>query len=533
MKQTIISVALAAAAVAALSSCSIKVEPEFAASDADRISVTVSAADTKASFLDAESFKWVEGDQIAWVSGEDGRTFTLSDALSASQITNEGYTATFSITIPGISESDQTGFFTYNFANTGTDTGQESIQFAGASNADLPEDFTQTQAGEMNPRFIHFHSGERCVTLSKGTSSYSFKPLLCGGIFRVIPYTTEYNSESVVSVSLSSKNILGSAMYNHTKMEEPAYIGETGARVVASTTITLQTPFALTSASSVESSKGIYFSLPSSGGSGSKAAESLNGLNVTIKTDKNVYAYEYTGEIKVAEGKIRNIPVKLDAAHCLKSTVLASFDTCGEGTSEQPTWAEAGTLTALDNKGTGRWVCNSEITHSYPYSSVKFDEANEYTIAIKGVDAEDGLVMDVTNPENLKAGDKIVFYTGLYTKNDSFLSFWGAKFSFDGEKTWMDAATTTFTVFKGNVYSFLPANGNWTDFTAEYILPSDIDAAKVAVRLYCINGKNSTSKNKVTELTDEQKAKAAYRFIRTHNVASDSQYPGPTIIKTK
>ena len=105
-----------------------------------------------------------------------------SEPLTAEQITENGYKASFTFAESLIAEN-RTGWFYSAKCHPTNDT---EVEFTlGTDNGNL---FTQAEAGQMNSRYLFLHSGTGLINIKKGVVP-EVKMEIAGSIFRVIPYT--------------------------------------------------------------------------------------------------------------------------------------------------------------------------------------------------------------------------------------------------------------------------------------------------------------------------------------------------------
>lgn len=316
MKKIYTYAAIVALCATAASSC--QKEASIAAPDTDTTiyKVKLSNPRTKA-FSDAAGLTWNVGDQIRW----EGNTGNTTHTLTAEEISSDGHTATFEIGIPNIKNESPKGVFRYNynsannaewnFGSTERIVTDESIAFVNGQSVT----YTQCVAGTMNPAFIFLHSSTKWETFTKSeseTPELTASMQILGSIFRVMPYTTEYNDESIQSVSIkvndNSKRLGGLVFYNYGGNE---YLdaNQKNYNSYTTATVNLGTALSLSGITDRESSKGIYFAVPATNTAIS------GGYTVVIKTDVATYTYTSSADLSVSENAVKNIYIKLDAAH--------------------------------------------------------------------------------------------------------------------------------------------------------------------------------------------------------------------------
>ena len=274
---------------------------------------------TSASFTDMDGLQWQEGDVLRW----EGNTGNTSHTLTAGEISGDGYTATFEIAIPNIKNESPRGVFRYNYNsanNAEWNFGSPerividpSISFTNGNNVT----YTQSVAGEMNRAFVFLHSSTTWETFAQAateTPEITASMDLLGSIFRILPYTTDYNDESITSVTFalknSSKRLGGLVFYNYGGAE---YLdaNQKDYNSYHTAKVNLGTPFSLSGVTDKASSKGIYFAVPATNSAIS------GGYTIVIRTNKATYTYSSDKDLNVSENKVRNFPILLDSAHRL------------------------------------------------------------------------------------------------------------------------------------------------------------------------------------------------------------------------
>ena len=277
--------------------------------------------ETKAQFSDELGIVWQEGDVVRW----EGNTGNTTSTLELGGISNEGHSATFDFEIPGITGQSPQGVFRYNwssanqsewnFGNNERQITEPTLTYVGEESIS----YTQAEAGVMNKSFLFMHSSTSWETIAQSATASNpthVEMKILGSIFRILPYTKDYNDEAVQSVTLQPRNssdaLGGLVFYNYGGDE---YLDQNQKKYnwYKKATVTLGTPFELTSVSDRESSKGIYFSVPATN-------SPIHGYTISITTDKARYTYSTTSDLNVNEDVVKNIYVKLDAAHRLASS---------------------------------------------------------------------------------------------------------------------------------------------------------------------------------------------------------------------
>ena len=277
----------------------------------------IEGSSTKASFSDDLGITWEAGDQIWYTANPDATNLAT---LTAGNITENGHKASFSVTT-----SSTTGVLKYNWSTRNIaewDYGSLQTNYVNQTNFDSSTasltanttlEFTQSEAGVMNKRFLFLHSAtsNQSYTVDEGSIAVAdVKMKIVGSIFRIIPYTTSYNTEEIQSVEFTlngSANFGGIAIYNY---GSGAYsTANNWDYFYKKVKVNLGTPFALTTATSKENSKGIYFAAE-------KTASTIEGgYTITIKTDQATYTYVSAKSLTIEDNKVKNFPILLDAAH--------------------------------------------------------------------------------------------------------------------------------------------------------------------------------------------------------------------------
>lgn len=279
------------------------------------------SGETKAQFSDELGVVWQEGDVVRW----EGNTGNTTATLELAGISNEGHSATFDFEIPGITGQSPKGVFRYNwssanqsewnFGNNERQITEPTLTYVGEKSIS----YTQTEAGVMNKSFLFMHSSTSWETIPQAATASNptqVEMKILGSIFRVLPYTVDYNDEKVLSVTLQPRNpsdaLGGLVFYDY---GGNVYLDQNQKKYnwYKKATVTLGTPFDLTSVTGREKSKGIYFSVPATN-------SPIRGYTITITTDQARYTYSTATDLNVNEDKVKNIYVKLDAAHRLAST---------------------------------------------------------------------------------------------------------------------------------------------------------------------------------------------------------------------
>lgn len=267
------------------------------------ITVKVSLSeDATKSFTDAEGIKWEAGMQLKFADANSDFK-TISSALTADQISDDGYTASF--TFPAsLNSENRAGWF---YSTTCHADYKTRVEFTLGKKENLA--FTQNEAGIMNTRHIFLHSGTGTVNIAKGQTP-ELAMSVVGSIFRVIPYTSAHQEEKILSVTFSSQDyIAGTVEYDR---KAGTYKGAStySTTRTQSMTINLGTPFALEGVTDRNLSKGIYFALPAT-----VENVPLNGYKWVVKTDKAEYTFDASeSQLEIKENVVKNIFLNLDKA---------------------------------------------------------------------------------------------------------------------------------------------------------------------------------------------------------------------------
>lgn len=251
------------------------------------------------SFSDVEGIQWEVGDQIKYGT-------YISAALTAEQITNNGYTASFTFSDELI-QADRVGWFCSTKCHPQNDT---QVEFTlGVDNGNV---FTQDEAGKMNSRYLFLHSGTGLVNIVKDKVPVVTMEI-AGSIFRVIPYTTTYNDEKILSVKLSSNTkLVGTVTYDRGVNSYTGVTEQNGAGWKAYDFVkaNLGTPFSLKGVTSAETSKGIYLAVAAT-----PSGKPLDGYKYEVETDKANYVFDaMSTPLAVGNNVVKNVYLNLDKA---------------------------------------------------------------------------------------------------------------------------------------------------------------------------------------------------------------------------
>ena len=300
-----------------------------------------------------------------------------SEPLTAEQITENGYKASFTFAESLIAEN-RTGWFYSAKCHPTNDT---EVEFTlGTDNGNL---FTQAEAGQMNSRYLFLHSGTGLVSITKDVVP-EVKMEIAGTIFRVIPYTTTYNDEQILSVKLSSKTkLVGTVSYDRggkTYTGVTELNGGNGWKSYNFVKANLGTPFSLEGITSAETSKGIYFAVAAT-----SAGEDLDGYQYEVETDKANYVFDaMSTELAVGNNVVKNVYLNLDKAvretesgllkysGALNDLITIPSDGCSDF--DAGYW-QASTST----DGGAPWTVRNNAENAAFYSSVQFSYADATT----------------------------------------------------------------------------------------------------------------------------------------------------------
>lgn len=299
------SILVAAMGMAALTvSCKQEGLEPVAPEEGQTIKVEVSLGETlKGTFTDREGLRWEVGDQLRCFYNNAGEP-VVSEQLKSTDISQDGSVASFKFHSSVISQDRMVAFVSPN--NHPSIGYPKEVEFT-LGNADKSS-FTQENAGELTKRRLFLHSGLSLIPVKEGVEP-KVKMDICGYIFRILPYTSTYSNEKVLSVTLSSKtNIVGTVEYDrangtYKNVSEKNYASKN------STTVQLTNPLSLEGVKSAETSKGLYLPIPASG------SAAYDGYKYEVRTDKAIYTFDAMDEkLTVSENKIKNVYLNLDKA---------------------------------------------------------------------------------------------------------------------------------------------------------------------------------------------------------------------------
>ncbi|MCI6112495.1 MAG: hypothetical protein MR690_02775, partial [Rikenellaceae bacterium] len=354
---------LAVLAVASLGVACNKeqLQDEIPSSGNGTVQVVVSIDNGTRSFSAAEGVKWEVGDQIKYAGG----VRLTSDPLTAEQITENGYKASFTFDASLIAEN-RTGWFYSTKCHPTNDT---EVEFTlGTDNGNL---FTQAEAGQMNSRYLFLHSGTGLVSIRQGVVP-EVNMEIAGTIFRVIPYTTKYNGEQIRSVKLSSNTkLVGTVSYDRGAGTYKG-VNDINWRSYNFVKANLGTSFSLEGITSAETSKGIYFAVAAT-----PAGKPLDGYKYEVETDKATYVFNAMDKsLEVGNNVVMNVFLNLDNAVRVTESGLLKYDGVldlssipAAGFKDQ----DAGYWRALTSTYEGqKWTERINSENSAFYSNVQF-----------------------------------------------------------------------------------------------------------------------------------------------------------------
>lgn len=351
------------AAAAAMTSCQREnLEPEV--QQQETIEVKVSLCQQTKGFTDLEGITWEVGDQIKYAGGLE----VISEPLTAEQISEDGYTASF--TFPAsLIEVDRTGWFCSTKNHPGNYTEVEFTLGQGTGNI-----ITQEVAGQMNSRYLFLHSGSGLIRITAGETP-EFNMDIAGTIFRAIPYTNTYNDEKVLSVKLASNTkLVGTVAYDR---GAGTYRGVNDINWQANNYVKVElgTPLSLEGVTASQNSKGVYIAVAAT-----KADLPLQGYQYVVETDKATYTFDAMDKtLAVGENQVVNVLLNLDnAVRSFEGGLLQYIGDLGLASN---TLLPADGVTNYDGgywyaqvkmDGTEDWVNKDGADNSHFYSGVKF-----------------------------------------------------------------------------------------------------------------------------------------------------------------
>lgn len=324
------------------------------------VQVVVSIDNGTRSFSDAEGVKWEVGDQIKYAGGVE----LTSEPLTDKQITENGYKASFTFD-KSLIKADRTGWFCSTKCHP---TNYTEVEFT--LGTDNGNQFTQDEAGQMNSRYLFLHSGTGMVKITKDVVP-EVNMEIAGTIFRVIPYTTTYNDEQILSVKLSSNTkLVGTVSYDRGAGTYRG-VNDINWKSYNYVKANLGTPFSLQGITSAETSKGIYFAVAAT-----PANKPLEGYKYEVETDKAKYVFDAMTENKLAVGNnvVKNVFLNLD-----KATSRVE----GAGSNKKLTlFGEIGDTTIdavkVENKDLGYRAIDVDGVHAEDWNGNSLNEAELY-----------------------------------------------------------------------------------------------------------------------------------------------------------
>lgn len=267
-------------------------EPAPVAENGRTVTVVASLSDeTKAAFIDGESITWTAGDRIQWSNG------AVSQELTEEDITENGTRASFTIEVPRNAD----GWFHSTTTHPGNNNEVEFSLGDASKHA-----FTQERAGVMNARYLFLHSGVGMMQIPAEAETIPVNMEIAGTIFRILPYTEQYNEEQIQKITLlSNSNLIGTVAYDHGAQTYRG-VDDINWQVSKDISVTLGEPFALTEASSRESSRGIYMAV-------ARTTNPLDGYKYVVYTDKATYTFDAMDKtLAVADNVVKNVFLKLE-----------------------------------------------------------------------------------------------------------------------------------------------------------------------------------------------------------------------------
>ena len=290
----------ALAATAAMTSCQQEnLEPDV--QEQETVEVKVTIGEQTKGFTDLEGITWEVGDQIKYAGGVE----LTSEPLTAEKISADGYTASFTFAA-SLNAVDRTGWFV---STKCCPRNNDEVDFTKVAAADNKYSITQEEAGVMNNDYLFLHSGTGLVSIAKDEAP-EITMDIAGSIFRLIPYTNKYNTESVVSVKMVSNTpFLGTVVYDRggSKYTDAATKNYFAA---ASLAVKLGSELSLEEVTSAETSKGIYMAIAAT-----SDEKPLDGYQYIVETDMALYTFDAMDEeLVVGENVVKNIMLNLDKA---------------------------------------------------------------------------------------------------------------------------------------------------------------------------------------------------------------------------
>lgn len=275
--------------------------------DADVVQINLSA-ETKATMSDLLGINWAVDDIIFWrnQTGSANASYTLT----ALDIT-DGNRASFKTAIPNISTNDVYGVFRYNnhpdLANNESVFSDLNSKPSKYGTPSLDGDkliIHQEAAGIINPAILSMHSGESAIMIKQGTSEITLEMEIVGTVFRVLPFTSTYQSEKIQKIIFSSSSVIAGTIrydYSNGDYTPPCWAN------IKEYEVDLDAEMSLSGVSSAETSHGIYFSLP-------KTDSPISGYRYVVVTDVAKYTFVSAADLSVGTNKVKNVLLNLDKA---------------------------------------------------------------------------------------------------------------------------------------------------------------------------------------------------------------------------
>lgn len=384
-------------------------EPQPIAERGRTVTVVASLSDeTKAAFADSEGIRWAVGDQIKWSNN------TLSEALTAGNLAENGSRASFTIEVP----REEEGWF---FSTTTHPSNNNEIEFSLGDAAKAS--FVQEKAGVMNARYLFLHSGTGTMRIPAEAETIAVSMEIAGSIFRILPYTEQYNDEQIERVILSSgSNLVGTVAYDHAAQSYRG-VDAIGWQVSKEVSVSLTEPFALTDATTRESSKGIYMAV-------ARTAAPLAGYRYTVYTDKASYIFDAMDkQLEVADNTVKNVFLKLENGSRIGNDEyvydvrylgdFAAVENTLWSSDAHPEIAQGYWFAQSAPKGTQEWTNMDNINdENKKFYQVSFEIIDNATNApadwVTCTHAEYGTAWRIALSENTSSQERSATITGTY-----------------------------------------------------------------------------------------------------------------------
>lgn len=373
------------------------------------VTVVASLSDeTKAAFADCEGIRWAVGDQIKWSNN------ALSEALTAENLAENGSRASFTIEVP----REEDGWF---FSTTTHPGNNNEIEFSLGDAAKAS--FVQEKAGVMNARYLFLHSGTGTMRIPAEAETIAVSMEIAGSIFRILPYTEQYNDEQIERVILSSgSNLVGTVAYDHAAQSYRG-VDAIGWQVSKEVSVSLAEPFALTDATTRESSKGIYMAV-------ARTAAPLAGYRYTVYTDKASYVFDAMDkQLEVADNTVKNVFLKLENGSRIGNDEyvydvrylgdFAAVENTLWSSDAHPEIAQGYWFAQSAPKGTQEWTNMDNINdENKKFYQVSFEIIDNATNApadwVTCTHAEHGTAWRIALSENTSSQERSATITGTY-----------------------------------------------------------------------------------------------------------------------